>query len=260
MEIFHIGSGDRKLVSVFYPANDLIERKTGIVICHPLGHEYTRFYQAVTALAKELSEQGYNTFKFDYYATGDSYGDDGALDVASARDDLSAVVEEMRQGVAIERVCVIGIRFGSLIAAISADDVRADSLVLWNPLFSGAAYLEEISANEDEIRKQTLVVPNKNYGFECFGYLYGDKFIADLNRFDLSLLKPATAKDILLLADREVFASRDVTAFDLFKNTQLTCSENTISQYWFKRFGEQSKSLVPTQEIRKIITWLEQIV
>jgi len=70
MEMFHIGETNRKLVSVFRSGNGNRIRNTGVIICNPVGQEYTRFYKAIAILAKEISQQGYPVFRFDYYGTG----------------------------------------------------------------------------------------------------------------------------------------------------------------------------------------------
>ena len=256
MEIFHIGEGERKLVSIFYAGDERKAKRTGIIICNPLGHEYIRFYKTIAVLAKELSQQGFPVFRFDYYGTGDSYGDDTGLDVNSSKEDLKQVANEMREGCDIDQLCLIGIRYGSLLSMVSLEDIKVDKLVLWNPVFSGKDFVEEIASNDREFFQGSFALNQKHSAHEYFGIEYSDKLISSLNAFHITSLRPKPLRQVLLLADQELLANHPPAGFNFFNQTTLTIMENSVPRFWLKQKGEEDKSLVPLHEIKKIAEWL----
>lgn len=256
MEMFHIGEGQRKLASIFYQGDERKEKSTGVIISNPLGHEYTRLHRTLSVLARELSQQGFHTFRYDYYGTGDSYGDETEMNVESSREDLKQVVNELKEGFDIESFCLIGVRYGSVLSMMAAEEIKPDALVLWNPVFWGKEYIEEIAADEKTFYEGSFALPKKSVEQEYFGCRYSRQLIDSLNAFDIHGMKPSPSKNILLLADPEILQKQDVASFDFFSRSQLSAIENSVSRFWLKQKGDQDKSLVPLNEIRRITEWL----
>ena len=120
----------------------------GLVICNPFGYEWICAHRSIRHFAEGAAAAGVPALRFDYDGTGDSAGTDrdagrvGAW-VASARDAIDA----LRRATGVEKVCVLGVRFGALIGALAAadrDDVSGFIGVA--PLTSGKAYLRELRA------------------------------------------------------------------------------------------------------------------
>ena len=256
MEIFHIGDNSRKLAAVFYAGDERKAKRTGIIICNPLGHEYTRFYKTISVLAKELAQSGFPVFRFDYFGTGDSYGDEMDLNVESSVHDLKLVANEMREGCDIDKLCLIGIRYGSFLSMVSLESIQPDALILWNPVFSGKDYMQEVESDEKAFFQGSFALPKKGPGYEYFGIAYGDQFIHSLKDFDVALLKPQRLQQILILADPEFVASHNISGYDFFGKGNLKIMENTARKFWLKQPGDLDKSLVPINEIKKITEWI----
>jgi hypothetical protein len=256
MEIFHIGDNSRKLVSVFYAGDERKAKKTGIIICNPIGHEYTRFYRTVSVLAKELGQLGFPVSRFDYYGTGDSYGDEMELSADSSMHDLKLVAREMREGCDIDKLCLIGIRYGSFLSMLSLEAIKPDALVLWNPVFSGHDYIEEIESDEKVFFQGSFAAPKKGSGYEYFGKVYSNSLIQSLKDFDVSFLKSQTLQKILILADPEFVTKYNISGYPFFRNNEPKIIENTVRRFWLKQPGDLDKSLVPINEIKKITEWL----
>ena len=103
------------------------------VICGPIGHEYTRAHRTMRHLADRLAEQGIPALRFDYHGVGDSPG--GELDadrVAYWQASIRAAIREARALTGRERICLIGVRLGGMLAALVATETPVDLLVLWN--------------------------------------------------------------------------------------------------------------------------------
>ncbi|TBO44301.1 serine aminopeptidase domain-containing protein [Pedobacter kyonggii] len=258
MEIFYIGDNARRLLSIFHAGNERKIKRTAVIICNPLGHEYIRFYKAISILAKELSMNGFSTFRFDYYGTGDSYGDETEFDLSSSREDLKQVVKEVKEGCDVDNICLIGIRYGCILS-LSLEDLNVNSLILWNPFLSGEDYIKEISQNHNEFVSGSFVMTKKNLGFESLGFIYSKHLLPELKKFHIKYLSTKLPYRILILADKEVLA-KGFNNYPIFSNNKSDIIENSISRFWLKKKGQQEKSIVPLSEIHQIINWLSKFV
>ena len=258
MEIFHVENNGRKILSIFHPANHNKVKKTGVIICSPLGHEYLRFYKAISVLAKELSSAGFATFRFDYYGAGDSHGDETELDLSSSKTDLRLMIKEMKEGCGVDTVCLIGVRYGSLVSLASLDLVLLNALILWNPIFSGKEYLSDIIVQEKECLSGSFAVLKNKDLFECMGFLYSTNLVLQLEKFHIESLPIPVVENILILADRNVI-DRNNLNYKIFNGNNLQVIENSTERFWIKQKDERAKSIVPMLEIKKIVEWIENL-
>lgn len=143
-EPVYFGPGG-SLFGVFHPATRPRARAGAIVLCHPVGHEYFRVHRAFRNIAVALSRLGFAVLRFDYYGTGDSHDDTSAATLVRWQADVSAAVEELKRRSSAPRVSLVGLRLGATIAwleCLRRTDV--DLLVMWEPVVSGAAYLDQL--------------------------------------------------------------------------------------------------------------------
>jgi uncharacterized protein len=107
-----------------------------VVICHPIGNEQIFAYRTMRLLAARLVQAGFHVLRFDYFGTGDSYGDTGEGDLASWCGDIETAIEELREITGATKVNLAGLRLGAnlsaRVAAYRPKDVS--KLVLWEPL------------------------------------------------------------------------------------------------------------------------------
>jgi alpha/beta superfamily hydrolase len=118
-----------------------------VVICNPIGHEYVHAHRALRHLADTLARAGIVALRFDYDGVGDSSGtdsEDGRLE--AWRDSVVRAVEHARRSTNIERVCLLGLRFGATLAALAARAAGAQHLVLWDPYTSGKQQVRNFKA------------------------------------------------------------------------------------------------------------------
>jgi len=145
MNPFFFGDSDRPLFGVYHPPRGPVDLRHGIVMCAPLGQEYMRSHRAFRTLANLLSRRGLHVFRFDYFGTGDSSGDSDAGSPRVWERDVDQALEELRANGSLERVSLLGLRFGAALALRAAsrrDDI--DQLVLWDPVLRGSAYVDEM--------------------------------------------------------------------------------------------------------------------
>lgn len=137
------GEADRPLQGMYTPAVAHRQRR-GVVLCPPLGQEYMRSYRTYRILTDRLAGAGLDTFRFDYFGTGNSGGEVEDLSIAGAVADTGAAIQEIADLASVRRVTLIGLRLGSLIAWTAAASSRAvDRLVLWDPVVDGHKYVED---------------------------------------------------------------------------------------------------------------------
>ena len=91
------------------------------------------------ALAQRLSEQDLPTLRFDYPGTGDSADDDETPDrVRAWVESISDAVRTLRRVAGIERVALVGLRMGAMLATAAAEEIDdLSALVLLAPIGSG---------------------------------------------------------------------------------------------------------------------------
>lgn len=136
------GSG-RPVFAWFHSPRDRRARG-GVVVCPPIGFDYYLAHYALRRLAEELAAAGLCAVRFDYDGTGDSLGGSGDPDRVQAWLTSVASARGALRRAGLERISLVGMRFGATLAAASAArDPGVDQLVLWDPIASGKSFLVE---------------------------------------------------------------------------------------------------------------------
>jgi uncharacterized protein len=153
MHAFYFGTSKAPLFGVYHPPRGTSPRDHGVVLCYPWGQEYMRGHRAFRQLAFGLTRAGFHVLRFDYFGTGDSGGssEEGAPEQWLA--DLDAAIDELQDMADITTVSLVGARIGAALAARVAE--RRDGIagvVLWDPVVTGAAYLDEILSSPGAAR------------------------------------------------------------------------------------------------------------
>lgn len=135
--------GDRVFSVLHEPATS---NGRGVVVCAPLGEEMLWSRRVLVTFARELAGQGYTVLRFDYRGEGDSerwFEDTG---VTSRVHDASLAVDALRtMAPGVGDMTLVGLRFGaSIAAATSAERKDIDRLVLWDPVMTGADYMQGV--------------------------------------------------------------------------------------------------------------------
>jgi hypothetical protein len=150
-----IGAGDELLAGQFQqPAADAVlpdaDRgpRTAALLCNPFGQEAIRCHRAFRVLAERLARVGVPSLRFDYYATGDSPGDDGEGDLPRWQRDILLAHDALTRRSGAGRIAWIGLRLGACIAisAAAMTPTPPAQVLLWDPVIDGRRYLEELSA------------------------------------------------------------------------------------------------------------------
>lgn len=179
MNPFYFGRSERPLFGLFTRGQSSASAGApsgrAVLLCHPIGSEYMRAHRAFRQLTTLLNRAGLDVLRFDYSGTGDSAGDGDEATVEGWLDDVDWAIDELMDTAEVDTLDVVGLRWGATLAALAArsrDEIR--HLVLWDPIVSGASYLDEVFP---EPRPQGTV------GIE--GYPFSSGLRAGLEAIDL---------------------------------------------------------------------------
>jgi uncharacterized protein len=146
VEPLYFGPSQFARFGVFHPGSAPAAAR-GVLLCYPLGHEYIRAHRAYRNLAVTISRAGLPTLRFDYLGSGDSADGSTESDPDQWQADIDLAIDHLTQRSGIERVTLIGLRFGATLAALaSSRRSDIDRVILWDPALSGASYLQELKA------------------------------------------------------------------------------------------------------------------
>jgi uncharacterized protein len=136
MNPLFLGTAERRIFGIHDPAAAHEGRARAVLLCHPLGSEYTYAHRSMRQLAAKLASSGFHTLRFDYFGTGDSGGDEIDTNPAGRQADIETALETLKDISQAPKVTLIGLRAGANVAARAAISVpsEVDSLVLWDPI------------------------------------------------------------------------------------------------------------------------------
>ena len=205
IEPFYFGPGARKLFGVFHPANQDTARSL-VVICPPLFTEYNRTHFLLRELACALADHGHDVLRFDYHGTADSSGDLRSTTVAEWCEDIVVAVREGRDLSSSARTQLLAVRAGALLACRALSDKTAvHNLLLWDPVPSGAQYLEELRKLQTQIMNCIPLTPNERALAmqEFAGHRLSEVMIRELQDLNTPNRTAIRAERIQLLITRE---------------------------------------------------------
>lgn len=142
--------GDFRLFGWLHFAAADSSSSLGVVICKPFGFEAMSAHLSVRAFAEAAAEVGVPALRFDYGGTGDSEDlAPGTDQFADWTQDVVAAVEELQLRTGVQRVALLGIRLGALLASAAAARLpQVCALLAVTPVVSGRRYLKEMRTFE----------------------------------------------------------------------------------------------------------------
>jgi pimeloyl-ACP methyl ester carboxylesterase len=188
------GSTGRPLFGVHFAGHSQGRRcaTQAVVLCYPWGQEYLRAHRSMRLLADMIAARGCDVLRFDYSGTGDSGGDATTASFVEWESDIETAIDELKDMAGVSRVSLVGLRLGATLAARVAERRRRDvsALVLWDPVVSGGAYLQELLGTA-ESREHTAErpVPRPDAlggGYELLGFVLNGASIRELSSIQLT--------------------------------------------------------------------------
>jgi pimeloyl-ACP methyl ester carboxylesterase len=185
--------GKRRLFANYHASEPSARKHRGVMLCNPFGQEALRAHRLYRVLAERLARAGVDVLRFDYYGTGDSYGDDREGELRGWTQDLLTAHEELLKLSSTHAVTWVGIRLGATLAMQCALDARdtLDHLVLVDPIVNGAKYsrqlrqlhvqrLEQVFRRPKSDWRQELAADANAFPDETAGFGLAPEFHAQL--------------------------------------------------------------------------------
>jgi pimeloyl-ACP methyl ester carboxylesterase len=233
----------------------------GVVLCYPFGQEYMRAHRAYRQLAFLLTRIGLHVLRFDYRGTGDSSGELDTVTTGDWVQDVGHAIQELRDIANIQRVSVLGLRLGALVAAQACRDRSdVDRLILWDPVLSGAHYEAELKAEVDAERPSSYGASSGN-GEDAAGTLHyngfplGSGLRASMRRMDLLEALPTGVPRVLLAVSHETADfTRLRSSWSSHSGLRYVHAPAPHDWNFVDNFGG---ILLPQAVIRAIVSWVE---
>jgi exosortase A-associated hydrolase 2 len=256
-EHFFFGPQARSLFGAYHAPSQDSGFRCGILLCYPFGFEYIRAHRAFRQLAIRLANRGFGVLRFDFSGTGDSSGDFENVRLQHWMEDVCIASEKLKRISGVKKICIIGLRLGASIAAMSAKDLpNVDGLVLWEPVIRGEAYLQQIAVENAKYTSQEWGIPLKDerspddeYPTEILGFSMPISLFQDLRHLDL-LTGSVFLRQVHLVSSAD---SPEVQAYrrKLSKgNGNVTLDVTDDQKLWL---AEPYRALVPVRTINGII-------
>jgi alpha-beta hydrolase superfamily lysophospholipase len=146
--VFRFGLPGHERFGAYHPPAAGLARSEAVLLCNPFGQEAIRAHRLLRILAERLARQGLAVLRFDYFATGDSDGDDAQGTLTDWIDDVIAADRELARRSGAASVSWVGLRLGATLAALASSraSTAPRGLVLWAPVTDGPSYLRELAS------------------------------------------------------------------------------------------------------------------
>jgi len=226
--------------------------KMGVVICNPLGYEYSHTHRTIRHLSDSLAYSGYANIRFDYHGTGDSFSDlFEANRIKTFIENIDTAVEELKQKTGVTEICLIGLRMGATLAATYCKSRSVDKLILWSPCIKGRLYVREMQTLEKLASHSSG--DNPDY-IDSGGFIITDKTAHELKELDL-LKQEYHVNDNILIIERDDLQKNNKLQSAIEKNNISDIEHHPMTGY-IEMMEEPQFTVVPDLTITKIINWL----
>ena len=116
-----------------------------VLLCPADGEERAWSLRTYVRLARALAERDLAVLRFDYMGQGESGGAYEDADVGTRLADIEAASAFLRAQTSRQTVTALGLRLGATLALeAAAGPAQIDTLVLWEPVFDTAAYVQHL--------------------------------------------------------------------------------------------------------------------
>ena len=255
---FYFGGEGKKLFGCFHEPSGASVRRCAVLICQPVGHEYINSHRALRQLAALLAGAGFRVLRFDYYGCGDSYGDFEQGSITRWLEDISTAVAELRARSGMVQVCVVGLRLGATLAALSGSWREVfESLVLWEPVIQGRRYLKELGSLQEEMLR-FRPKPKRSTKFQTYmevlGFPLSRLLHAQLGELDLGKIEKRPAASVLIVRNARAEDDRDLAK--RLDQTRARVEQQALEapEIWLPT--PDGSLLVPAQVIRSVVSWI----
>ena len=247
-----LSSGNSHLFSCLHRPGVGASSDTGVVVCYPLGHEYTHSYSTMVSMADQFAAAGLPCLRFDYHGTGDSSGDLRDPDrIGTWIGNIEAAVRHLKKTTGVDKVCLIGLRMGATMAALYSAKADVDFLILWNTCIRGDAFVRDMQIM-DQYHGETN---DKNEFFEFGGFVTTGETLESYKSINLNKVDFGAKANNLIIHKSDVPASsRLVNAL----TERLLAAEEITLEGYAEMMRQPQFSKVADTVIDHCVDWLKK--
>ncbi|MGB3609537.1 MAG: alpha/beta hydrolase [Cellvibrio sp.] len=249
-DAFYVPSAESCVFTWLHQPGSSQWRKQVVVLCGPMGYEYTHSHRTVKHLADSFAQQGFIALRFDWHGLGDSPGselDDRRLVTWLAN--IRALIDYARGAWPDCQVCLVGLRFGATLACLAAAQSEINNLLLWEPVVKGRAYVRELTALS---RFAATAEAHQDY-IESAGFLMSAATADEIKNINL-LNEQLQLKGKVLIAMRDD-RSGDDALFQKLLADGLDVLQMSLPGYT-DMMAEPQDTIVPFSAIDSMVQWL----
>ncbi len=225
----------------------------GMVVCNPLGYEYSHSHRTVRHLCDAVAASGQACIRFDYHGTGDSFSDlfeDNRI--ATFLENIHQVIQALKTKTGVTQICLLGIRLGATLAAEYCKNNEVEQLILWSPCVKGRAYVREMKALEKLASHSDSVNAKEKDFIDSGGFIVTNKTADVLSQINLLKQQYLVNNGILLIERNDIHPSEKLIQ-------SLTTTNIPFQQYsmdgYLDMMAEPQETVIPDKTINKIISW-----
>ena len=215
-----IGCEGRELFVVHYqPRTINVNKQHAVLLCHAVGHEYTRAYRNLQQLALLLADQGMHVMRFDYFGTGNSNGECADFRLESMQTDIRRAAEHLIYKSDASEFSLVGIRLGATLAAMTEFPMPPTKLIAWDPVVDGRSFVHQlVQLNEYALLSETRYAHKRSAETEeLFGHDWPKEKQTSLSQARLPRASELHAEQNLLVTSQAYWddhAGLDLVAMD----------------------------------------------
>lgn len=222
-----------------------------VIVCSPLGHEYTHSHRSLKFLADRFATQGLPVYRFDFHGVGNSPGDEFAADTLNLwLADIALMIRQARKDYPNNKLCLLGLRFGATLASMASERNQIDYLVLWEPIVKGRAYIRELEAIARFAEDNDTVAGDY---IESAGFLMSLDTAAELKKLDLRHVDLRSVAALLYVHDDA--SDPDAGFVDSLVEAGIVLEQSGQPGY-ADMMAEPHHTRIPEQAIEQIARWL----
>lgn len=180
IKAFFLGDNDSRLFCAYHPSQNFSNSSEPILLCSPIGPEYFRSYRVIRQLADNLSANGHNVLRFDWYAHGDSSGESSTGSIPIWKKNLEKTAAKLMEMSNSTKVSIIGTRFSSAIITNALPSLPAKRIVFWDPVFDGASWLSELTNHHSALFEKLKINNNPSY-YEILGFPFSNDLYKEIS-------------------------------------------------------------------------------
>lgn len=251
-EYFWLSPGGNRLFTCQHLPDGKAVRRIGVVICNPVGYESVHMHRAIRNLADTLACQGFVVVRFDYAGTGNSWGKFDTPDLVDQWvADIEFQAESLISEFDIDGVCLVGVRFGAALAALTCATVQPAAFVAWQPCFRGARFVRELKAASLLARRPAA---KDSPQMESGGFIFSNPTLDEIKRTDITSEHISNVPRAMVVSQSQ--KENDALA-DLFEETP---ADLVVHNEFGAAIRPPHLSDLPLQTIQSISCWLDAVI